>query len=180
MGTDIHLAAEIYREGQWHYLPVNLPSYRNYKAFSVLADVRNGYSFGGFDTGDPIEPISEPRGLPDDLSDDLKDRMAGRADPHIWLGDHSFSWVTLQELINVNLEAPITMRGMVPKTMAEDYKKSEKPPTTMAAWSANPDWVKFEWQQPLGEQAPLIADLIKALKPHGAPENVRLVFGFDN
>ena len=38
---------------------------RNYKLFSFLADVRNGYGFAGVDTGNRIEPIADPRGNPE-------------------------------------------------------------------------------------------------------------------
>ena len=44
MGTDIHLAAEVFEDGRWHLAEVDLPDYRNYRAFAVLADVRNGYT----------------------------------------------------------------------------------------------------------------------------------------
>jgi hypothetical protein len=95
MGTDIHLAAEVFTEGRWQLVETELPDYRNYTAFAILADVRNGYGFAGFDTGEPVIPISEPRDFPDDLSDELQallDRVDGQS---IYLGDDSFSWVTL-------------------------------------------------------------------------------------
>ena len=75
MGTDIHIAAEIFKGGRWRLADVDLSENRNYWAFAVLADVRNGYGFAGIDKGDPITPISEPRGLPEDLSDELRDQL---------------------------------------------------------------------------------------------------------
>ena len=68
MGTDIHIVVEIYKDHGWHLTDIVPSQDRNYRAFAVLADVRNGYGFAGFSTGDAVIPISEPRGLPDDMS----------------------------------------------------------------------------------------------------------------
>lgn len=62
---------------------------RNYQLFGILAGVR----------GDDV-PIAEPRGLPADLSDDLV--VLRRDDVYtgdVTLGEHSFSWLTLAELM---------------------------------------------------------------------------------
>lgn len=111
--------------------------HRNYDAFAVLANVRNGTGFAGVVTGDVFVPLSEPRDLPEDLSlrlrrvfsmyedpepeflvpagltdeekerfleeaeksrDELYDRNKaelGEGGP----GDHSFSHLTLRELL---------------------------------------------------------------------------------
>jgi len=198
MGTDIHLAAEIYKDGLWHLANVDLPDYRNYRAFAILADIRNGYTFAGMDSGDPVIPISYPRGFPEDISeelremlykededewldDDMEDFPLDDEEPElIWLGDHSFSWVTLEELINYDLDAPVTLRGKVSPEAARRWKENREPPNTVVAFISNPDWVSMEWQRPLRESAPLITNLIEALHPLGEPHEVRLIFGFDN
>lgn len=66
---------------------------RNYDLFAVLADVRNGYGFAGSPTGDRIEPIADPRGVPDDASK----RWVKYVER--WGADlHSTSYFTLAEL----------------------------------------------------------------------------------
>ncbi|MDP9763674.1 hypothetical protein [Deinococcus enclensis] len=110
MGTDIYEVIEIRREGQWevaHLLPLldtnksfsdpewekhwSHPAFinRNYRLFSVLANVRN--SFG-------IPPIDTARGLPQDASAESRQRFSY----------HSYSptrnspqltWVSLRELL---------------------------------------------------------------------------------
>jgi hypothetical protein len=190
MGTDIHIVAEYFQDGRWHLADKELTEDRNYRAFAVLADVRNGYGFAGFDTGDELVPISSPRGLPDNMSLELRamveknetddgveedDTAAG-----IWLGDHSFSWVTLQELLAYDLDAPITVRGYVSDETARRYRETGEKPHSWAAWTPQPGFERIEWQVPLRESASLISTLIDEVRDLGDPSNVRLVFGFDN
>lgn len=85
---------------------------RNYNVFSMLAGVRNYY-------GEPIVPVAEPRGLPTDISGfldggdtwyesrteyDAHNALAGddrwEDDRGFWLGDHSYSWLTVRELLD--------------------------------------------------------------------------------
>jgi len=198
MGTDIHLAAEVYKGGFWHLSDVDLPAYRNYRAFAILADVRNGYTFAGMDSGDPVVPISYPRGFPKDMSLELRELLDGEDEEdwlgdegmgdfsvddeepeYIWLGDHSFSWVTLEELINYDLDQPVTLRGKVSPEAARRWSENKEPPSAVAAYASNPDFVSLEWQRPLRESASLVVDLIDALRPLGEPRDVRIIFGFD-
>lgn len=191
MGTDIHLAAEYFKDGRWHLADKELTEDRNYRAFAVLADVRNGYGFAGFDTGDPVIPISSPRGLPEDMSEELRS-MIEKNDTDddildedynvsgIWLGDHSFSWVTLQELLEYDLDAPVTVRGYVSAESAQRFREHGEIPHVWAAWTPQPGFERIEWQLPLRNSASLIPTLIEEISDLGEPQNVRLVFGFDN
>lgn len=104
MGCDIHMHVEYKdRTGKWacgDYFSLDPdstlenPRYdlqefyggRNYGLFSILADVRNY---------DNIEPIENPRGLPEDISEFVK-----RCYKHWVMVAHSFSYFTLQELID--------------------------------------------------------------------------------
>lgn len=110
---------------------------RNYEAFAILADVRNGTGFAGIDTGDGFKIIAEPRGLPLDLSAELRnasnydamrecglpdvpedppgdDALEDALDKGFWLGDHSYSWLTAQELQDFDwLTQVTTLRGVV-------------------------------------------------------------------
>jgi hypothetical protein len=180
MGTDIHLVAEVFKNNQWHLAETDLPNYRNYVSFAILADVRNGYGFAGFDTGEPVVPISYPRDIPRDISIELMNLLARTHGKYLYLGDHSFSWVTLEELLAYDLDQMRTCRGMVSAEEAIRCQQTGSPPRHPVGWHASPDWVKISWEEPLRDQAPLILDLIEALLPLGKPGNVRLVFGFDN
>ncbi len=79
--TDIIARAERREDGKWTtILGIYLFEHRDYGLFSFLAGVSN-------DSG--ITPISKPRGLPDDIAQD--------EDP--WLGEHSHSWLSIDELL---------------------------------------------------------------------------------
>lgn len=91
MGTDIHMAVEVRKDGVWQnvtpfrngYSPE--PEYyedRNYDLFAILADVRNRYGF---------VPLDQPRGIPSDASDDVRRWCED--------GDHSHSYCTVAELL---------------------------------------------------------------------------------
>ena len=141
MGTDVHAVAQVRSPGEtWRDVPINWKQGRHYFLFAWLADVRNGRGFAGIVTGDPIEPIAEPRGLPDDFEviDDIhptdwnnvKERYRatwrdGKPIPEgeepeyyvtaedwekdaedegevkgLWMGDHSHSWLTADEILD--------------------------------------------------------------------------------
>lgn len=187
MGTDIHIAVEVWRDGAWHLADVDASEDRNYWAFAVLANVRNGYGFAGMDTGEAIQPISEPRGLPEDMSAELRAKLEAcesndflEEDEYIWLGDHSHSWVTLGELLQYDLGAPMLVTGFVSEKEAQHYRETGEFPTSHMAWTSQPGFVKMSWVQPVSDRAPLIGTLIEELRPLGAPDEVRIVFGFDN
>lgn len=113
MGADIHLFVEAKGRtgGNWHRLDrtVSIPGWssttqyslgwgdhRNYNAFAMLANVRNGYGFAGVDLGDGYEPIDQPRGLPDDVSIEVLEESER------WgIDGHSHSWFTLRELLDL-------------------------------------------------------------------------------
>jgi len=180
VGTDIHAVAEVFRNDAWHLSDAVIPDDRNYVSFAILADVRNGYGFGGFDSGDRVKPISEPRGLPEDLSAELRARLEGDSPYSIWLGEHSFSWLTLAELQAYDLDAPCIRRGMVPPDEAARIRLEGGPPHISANWVADSSWEKMTWTIPLKNEASLLTCIIEALLLLGSPNRVRLVFGFDN
>lgn len=149
MGCDIHPVVQVRKGSTWvdaegwddryghkNYGPRESPdgewdvlSRRNYAVFSVLAGVRN--------RGDVV-PISDPRGLPEgfEINEDYS-RANG-----FWMGDHSYSWVTLREL----LEYPW-----------EELPKDEREHCGLFRKAILP------WMETLG-----------------APDDVRVVFGFDS
>lgn len=128
---------------------------RNYDVFAILADVRNGYGFAGVDTGDGFVPISPPRGLPRDLGPEIRagverdgyrlegDHLSwvGRDmtdeeedaywdDPQrIDLGEHSFSWLTVAEILDYDWDRTTKKRGWVDPWQFEVWRRDGKPQT---------------------------------------------------
>lgn len=81
---------------------------RNYRLFAMLADVRNGYGFAGTDTGDAVEPISMPRGVPEDASPEWL-REVEEWGPDL----HSTSYFTLAELDAYDWDGVVFERGFI-------------------------------------------------------------------
>jgi hypothetical protein len=81
---------------------------RNYRLFAILADVRNGSGFAGVDTGDRIEPISDPRGVPSDAHPETRDFLESYG-----VDGHSHSWFTLAELEDYDWGKGTVERGIV-------------------------------------------------------------------
>lgn len=102
MGCDIHPEVQVRRGGKWEIVPLSespgkadrhggfwpLLKNRNYPLFSALAGVRGG-----------LEPIADPRGIPPDnhVLPGARGYQNDQDDPRY--GDHSFSWLSLTELL---------------------------------------------------------------------------------
>lgn len=125
MGCDIHPAIERKIDGVWTLVETGNPAlgHRNYNVFAILANVRNGRGFAGIKTSEGFNPIAEPRGLPDDLSAPLAAYNrddAERADDDYesgkwnkYLGDHSFTWLTLREILEFDYEQTTVETGVL-------------------------------------------------------------------
>jgi hypothetical protein len=175
---------------------------RNYDLFAMLADVRNGHGFAGLDTGNRLNPISEPRGLPLDVTEGVKQNSDR------WGCDgHSHSWLLLSELEAYNWDQVVTKRGVVG---LRDYQifKEKGAPEAWCADVAGPKFVsnekmdqlimdellvaedngftskymtRIEWKQTYRSRVgEFIEETIPRLRELGAPNDVRLVFWFDN
>ena len=131
MGCDIHMFAEVRKDGRWHKVGPVFPNpyYRsdepesesnrpttdspyvgqNYDLFAMLAGERNDWAVAGIPTGRGFEPISPPRGVPEDAS-----REFG-AYAEAWLGTgylcHCHSWLTLEELLAYDWKGKVTVIG---------------------------------------------------------------------
>lgn len=178
MGCDIHLHVEKRGEdGKWHWekvVPQGMRdpwsvkmardssfarefwskcaeqcwySIRNYDCFAILAGVCD-YLDGG------CHPIAHPKGLPIDMDPALiaaveRDKD-GDCEAHTDFGDHSFSWLTLQELLDFDWEVVVNDRcgnDVTYREAASDFYDRVIP-------------------------------ALKSLG--GDPKNVRIVFGFDS
>lgn len=101
MGCDIHIIAQKRVNGVWEPVRGNFYEgsypfdWRSYGMFGFLAGVRN-YS--------DVPPIALPRGLPDGVPDQDGD------DDDEWLGDHSYSWLSVEELAAFDDDQPVEDR----------------------------------------------------------------------
>lgn len=152
MGCDIHCQAERRIDGEWAAIPGPMPlDCRSYRLFGFLAGVRN-YS--------AVPPISEARGLPPDVDYD-EDRDGER-----WLGEHSFSWLSLDELTAFDYEQVI-----------EDRRVTRQQPNGVISGgeTGRPgEGVKLTYREFLGGW---YFEELRKLEEVGAE---RIVFGFDS
>lgn len=85
MGCDIHGYLEAKENNSWGVVE-EIPHYRVYDMFGLLAGVRN-YTC--------LPPISNPRGLPEDISNEVKKEL------EYWgLDAHSISWLSYEDFKN--------------------------------------------------------------------------------
>lgn len=105
---------------------------RNYRLFAMLADVRNGRGFAGCDTGDRLEPIAAPRGVPFDASPEYKEEVDG------WGVDgHSHTYFTVAELrtyFSAKMGEQFLERGCISGQQAEALMEKRENPNS---WSGD-------------------------------------------
>jgi hypothetical protein len=177
MGCDIHAYAEKRTETGWKRLDVKVPDDRDYESFAKLANVRNRFDW---------TPISKPRGLPDDTCISENDEVDYESPEYVWLGDHSFSWLLLSELLAVDWNETVAKSGLVRgKEAADHVRKYNYQPSEYCqgvGGAGADEYERVEWTQPLYRAVHTMREITLALLPYsdGKPENVRIVFGFDN
>lgn len=183
---------------------------RNYDLFGILANVRNGRGFAGCDLGRGYWPISPPRGLPDDVSPEVlaeSELWDDDGHSHSWLTvaelmaydwtqtTVSRGWVSLKEFADWNRwarshgEPPASYCGDVfgpnirkvsieemERLCAEGVTEREVPDPKRISY-----YCQVEWTHPYYSVA---TEFLSATLPRlwrlGAPEDVRIVFWFDN
>lgn len=192
MGADIHSFTEVKKYGKW--LEVKEPLFddygdrkttepfgcRNYSIFSFLANVRN-YSH--------CTPICEPKGLPPD-SEHLNTPL-DEPQKYIYYGHdngtaftrkgeiecninyHSCSWLTLKELLDFDYEKVFLDRRITRTTIMPNGCIF----SNGAALANEGEGRNITYREFLGESFFKVIDVLKSL---GSPENVRIVFWFDN
>ncbi len=162
MGCDIHIVIQRQEaDGSWIELPWQREPYtfkgarpavngfpvapacfsdRNYDLFAILADVRNGSGFAGIKTGEGWPSIAPDRGLPDGFDSNavLPCPMYREYGPR-YIGDHSFTWVSLDELKAFAWDTVSTrLYGVV---SADDYERlsaSNQAPTSYCGDTSGP------------------------------------------
>lgn len=167
---------------------------RNYRTFSVLADVRNGISSWRDEpaTGHYVKPISEPKGMPDDLPDEMREIYENEY-------EHSGSYLTLKELLDYDWNQKVKFAGLVSKSEYQEFKNNGSPQSWCGGSNAllisNEDMEKYirgeitfekdfintliQWELPVKE-CTYFNEAIETLKTLGKPEDVRIVFWFDS
>lgn len=187
MGCDIYIAIQKRVDDQWQDVPwtsadkltfreddlrasaINMPEqfdWRNYNLFAILANVRNAT------WGPPLTPIAEPRGLPADYYYSYTNDYKG------WLGDHSFSYVTVRELLDYPWDNTYEYDAYVQPSEAAKLADGKTPD----CWSAySSTGVRAKWTTTIRKATHNWPDIIlPVLLTIGPPEDVRLVFGFDS
>lgn len=193
-------AAALFGQEPWFPWTDGAPDWmgsRNYALFSVLADVRNTDR-----SSERIPPIAKPRGLPADAS-------AAAQESHTeWGVDaHSASHVTLAELVAYNWDAQLRRTTFVDEENYRKYIATGRPDMSFRCVGTGGgavvlslrdmnDLIKGKYPRKPGEtyyceitlntsvaesvHRPTIDAWLTELKRHGAPEDVRVVFWFDN
>lgn len=202
MGCDIHIWAEVRENGKWKMKgPVDLN--RNYNLFAILANVRNGRGFAGIKTGEGFNPISDPKGVPDDASPEYKEKVSD------WDGDgHSHSFHTLKELQSFDWGQITMLRGTLSIEEYKEVRETGRKPRSYSGsvWGprcvtldtddadklldggVNSDvlveqptfYVNYHWPVMYSETCGDFNDFLIALEKVGDPNDVRIVFFFDN
>lgn len=202
MGTDIHSVFQAkLANGKWIDVPTKYDEGRHYYLFAWLADVRNGYGFAGVRTHDPITPLSLHRGLPDDFEVDqygyhpseiacYRTSMNGTVK---WMGDHSFTWLTADEILSATPPHSTTQRsGIVELSVYHTWKESgNMQPESWCGGVDGPNVVVSEeseindstthvrcmWDIPGSEFDYFIDEVKRLVDEYG---EVRMVMGFDS
>lgn len=157
MGCDIHTRAQKRNGDKWEDLPFEPFDWRSYGMFGFLADVRN-YS--------AVPPIAQPRGLPPDIVRSNPNFYGEHDDDYNGFGDHSFSWLSVEELLAFDYDQPLEDRRVTRQTAPNLWD---------GGCTAEPGGGKMTtYREFLGES--FFRDLDR-LKEIGAE---RVVFGFDS
>lgn len=102
---------------------------RDYDLFGILADVRNGTGFAGCTTGEGWPSIAPNRGWPDGFNPEAvadNPKYPGKGPRS--MGDHSETWVTLDELKAFDWDGvTTTLYGVVSADEYERLSDGEKP-----------------------------------------------------
>lgn len=207
MGCDIHAVFQAKTPEGWKDVPSTWDQDRHYFLFSWLAGVRNGHGFAGVPTYTPVKPIAEPRGLPEDFDHDDTDHPTTldaicprraeymddeeKAKPCVWMGDHSHSWLTLDEILSTPTPDRVWRTGIVPRAFFDAWDGHTPPEEWSGGISGGgvvvaespleveerTTHVRIYWLQP-GDSLAYFTDEVKRIKAeHG---DARLVFGFDS
>ena len=207
MGTDIHLSWQIRKNGKWEVVERVLDSYgnnclrfRNYDNFALLAGVRQGY-------GDIQVPIVPLRGFPSDMAG-IEEEVTGMSEeaivllyegyiygkfgeytkerPDAWLGDHSFTWMSLSDMSNYPHWFKIRNNvGYITEEEKSNLPSSEACPVFWFVVPMGQATCRHEWQDCLAGTSYIYKEVFPAMEKLAqenniGPDDVRVVMGFDS
>ncbi len=130
-------------------------NWRSYSMFAFLADVRNY---------DHCEPLAEPKGMPEDVCEEI------RSEWDSWRGDgYSESYLTAKELLDFDYEKTFWNRRVTKQTGPNSWNG--------AALAEEGEGKVMTYRDNLDGMFFIHLEELKAL---GEPEDVRIVFWFDN
>jgi len=207
MGTDIHGRLRYKRwSHQKDYNYVELPTLfddRDYDFFAIIGNVRNGYGFAGNSRYEnPVEPITNNRGLPEDEPNNYNYNIKTEEETEIYYGDHSYSYVTLKELKETKLhlqkvirvgyfnitEYEEVLKGKTPTTWCGDVSGGNVEKITPEQYSKNeydPNksvYIFYKWEdQPFKEKIEKLICWMECYKHWNSDGSDEvLIFGFDS
>lgn len=190
MGADIHSFAEVRTNNKWvrveepkfddSFDKTTAPfSWRSYSMFAFLAGVRN-YSH--------CTPISEPKGLPVDsewlnspseysysynpMSGETiseNERETNKSEIYDNGNYHSLSWLTLKELLDFDYEQKFWDRRISKQVSPNGWSGAEL--------AEDGEGKVVSYREFLGKGFFIELDVLKTL---GSPNDVRIIFWFDN
>ncbi len=180
MGCDIHAYAEVRKGNKWEKVGEVFPlddwtanyrkkthgdepfDIRSYGLFGLLADVRNYLG-----AADAFFAAFAPKGLPDDVTREVRKKHRE------WESDaHSTSWLTLRELTSRDFD-----RIMVDKRIERQIGPNMFDGGCTATEREITSAMKTTYREFLPDIFFQHVDILKTL---GAPDDVRVVFWFDN
>jgi hypothetical protein len=172
---------------------------RCYNLFGILANVRNGYGFAGCDMGIGFWPLSAPRGVPADATPGYLAQVKE------WGADgHSHSHATLAELLAYDWDQSTILRGYVQHAEFSEWEAKGSPSSWCGDVSGNrvvkvsneemsllivagdqealaSAYTQIEWRRSYREAVGSNwFKSLEALGRLGKPDDVRMVFFFDN
>lgn len=151
---------------------------------------------GWWEADHPMDVISmDPDGMTMLSGDRWDDETITLHQCAVWMGEHSFSWLTGEELLNWYKNAPTVVKvGLISKQMYEEWDKIT-PPTSYwgGVWGGGSrvinesevgkvsfPWtdVRVTWEQSLRDElAYFFIEVQRLVDKHG---KIRMVFGFDS
>lgn len=205
MGCDIHTVFQAKKAGVWQDIENRWDEPRAYTLFTWLAGVRDNGS---------ITPISAPRGFPHDfvVQDDgegydihpvscvtaiaqFKRNWIKDGDAlHVWMGDHSFSWLTADEILAATTGTTVES-GVIGIEAYRRWDGSQPQMYSQGVYGNGvvieragrrrgipyPDFVTHvwvEWEMPLHARFRGFLEMMRGYKEDFG--EVRIVFGFDS
>jgi hypothetical protein len=181
MGADIHLFTEVRKNGKWQKADIDEAfGWRSYGLFGFFADVRN-YSH--------VPQLADPKGLPNDSEylntplDEPQRYIYGgydngtaytkKGEIECDMNYHSLSWFTLKELMDFDYDQTFEDRRTIKTTV---YSNGSKLIDGRAEVEPG-QGTKITFREFLGSH---YFDQITDLQSLGQPEDIRIIFWFDN